>query len=462
MDSGFPFPLPRAEAEDEDATLISVMPRSAQAPQINATHLSRVMALGRRLMGIDDSLMRLRVLCEFVVGEGLPAESATMVRLREGSAPKILSGPFFRPNDSARRPPYFSHGVFTTLWETREPVLASNAPSVAAGIRRLSMVGALRQLAVVACPVDADESKMDALYVEFPAKYGTVEWLTLVAFAAEAYQQSELAWEVRKHAQAHAFVERELEMARQIQEGLVPKTLRFEGLDVAVGFQPCRWVGGDYVDAVPMPDGRVLLAVADVCGKGLQAALVASSLHTMVRVTADAGGSVHQLMDRLNNYLCNYLPEHSFVTMICMAIDPRTGEVECLNAGHPPAFIVAPDGSIHQLQSEANIALGMLPTELSVERSFLAEGEVICLYTDGLSDRTGVDQEMLGTDRLAEGFSAIVKQSPLASVEDLRIRLIQMLDNYSGSQLAADDSAFLVARRPRTHRMLSSRPPRLA
>jgi serine phosphatase RsbU (regulator of sigma subunit) len=458
MDSGFPFPMPRTEVEDDDATMISVLPRSAQAPQINASHLSRVMALGRRLMAIDDPLMRLRILCDFVVGDGFPAESATMIRLREGCAPKILSGPFFRDNDAIRRPPYFSHSVLTTVWETREPVLASNAPSAGAGIRRLSMVGALRQLVVVACPVDTEQSKMDALYVEFPSKYGTVEWLTLVAFAAEAFQQSELAWEVRKHAQAHAFVERELEMARQIQEGLVPKSLRFLGLDVAVGFQPCRWVGGDYVDAVLMPDGRVLLAVADVCGKGLQAALVASSLHTMVRVTADNGGSVHQLMDRLNNYLCNYLPEHSFVTMICIAIDPRTGEVECLNAGHPPAFIVASDG-VHQLQSEANIALGMMPTNLVAERSFLAEGEVLCLYTDGLSDRTGVDQEMLGTDRLADGFSSIVCESPHAPVEELCARLTQMLDNFSGSQLAADDSAFLVARRPRSRRALSSRPP---
>ena len=120
---------------------------------------------------------------------------------------------------------------------------------------------------------------------------------------------SEEAWAARRHAQAHAAIERELLTARQIQTGLVPKKakLDFKGLDVCVDFQPCKWVGGDYVDALPMPDGRVLFTVADVCGKGLQAALVTSSLHTMVRASVDVQPSLSALVERVNRHLCDCL-----------------------------------------------------------------------------------------------------------------------------------------------------------
>jgi serine phosphatase RsbU (regulator of sigma subunit) len=436
--------------EDQDATLITVMPKSQEAPHINAIHLTTVMALGRRLMAIEDPAMRLRALCEFVVGGDFPADSAVTIRLRNGKPTKIVSGPFSRDRSAPDPARHVSVGVLKTVWDTREPVLGSNGFQSPSGIRRLSMPNSIRQLAVVACPLDADDSKVDVLYVEFPPKYGTAEWLTLVALVAEAFQQAELVWEMRRHVKHSAYVERELQMARQIQDGLVPRSLHFQGLDVAVGFEPCRWVGGDYVDAVLMPDGRVLLAVADVCGKGLQAALVASSLHTMVRATVDAGGTLSRLIQSCNTYLCSYLPEHSFVTMVIVVIDTATGEMEVINAGHPPAFAVSSDGRIRELQSEENVALGMMPTEMDIERSMLIGDEVLVLYSDGLTELVDENQVALGVERFGSGLSEIVRNEPNASVEDYRARVIQMLESYRGSQLAADDSTFLIARRPPT------------
>src|SRR5207237_776453 len=117
---------------------------------------------------------------------------------------------------------------------------------------------------------------------------------------------------------------------------------RVPGLDVAIGFVPCQAVGGDYVDALRMGDGRVLLAVADVCGKGMAAALVASSVYTLVHSGVQARMAFRPLMEHVNRYLCDTLTAGSFVTMFAAAIDPQTGEMEYANAGHPPALVLQP------------------------------------------------------------------------------------------------------------------------
>ncbi|MCL2824631.1 MAG: SpoIIE family protein phosphatase [Polyangiaceae bacterium] len=444
---------------DDDATLITVLPQIVESPQINASHLTTVMALGRKLMSVEDPAMRLRTLCEFVVGSDFPGDSAVTIRMRDGKPTKVISGPFLRDRATSIPGRQVSIGVLKSLWETREPVLGSNGLFATQfanqGIRKIAVPHALRELAVVACPLDIEDNKIDVLYVEFPPSYGSAEWLTVVALAAEAFQQAELVWDMRRHVRQSAFVERDLQMARQIQDGLVPRELHIEGLDVAIGFEPCRWVGGDYVDAVPMPDGRVLLAIADVCGKGLQAALVASSLHTMVHATIDAGGTMSQLMDSCNNYLCSYLPEHSFVTMMLIAVQTATGEIEVINAGHPPAFAVNTDGRIRHLQSEQNVALGMMDSHtmdirMEIERTVLDPDEVVMLYSDGLTELEDENQVPLGEARLSAEVVDIVRREPRATVEQYRERVIQRLKSYRGSKLAADDSTFLVARRPRS------------
>ena len=452
-DSVYPLPdAPPHIAADEDATLITVMPKQMVSPQISASHLTTVMALSRRLMSVEDASKRLRTLCEFIVGADFPADSAVTIRLRDGKPTKVISGPFLRDPSTPTQGRQISIGVLKSLWDTREPVLGSNGMQIGRGIRRLSMTNVIRPLAVVACPLEMDDKKLDALYVEFPPTYATAEWLTLVVLVSEAYQQAELVWEMRRHVRQSAFVERELQMAKQIQDGLVPRALHFHGLDVSIGYEPCRWVGGDYADVVQMPDGRVLLALADACGKGLQAALVASSLHTMVHATVDAGGNLNQLVHSCNAYLCNYLPEHSFVTMVMVIIDPNTGELEVVNAGHPPPYVISSDGRIRELQSEENVALGMMETEMVIDRSMLIGDEVLVLYSDGLTELVDENQEAFGPERLAQGLGRLVRDEPTSGVEVYRERIVQMLERFRGSQLAADDSTFLVARRPQSVR----------
>lgn len=245
---------------------------------------------------------------------------------------------------------------------------------------------------------------------------------------------------VRCHNRVAASVERELELARQIQHRLVPDSARFPQLEVAVGFEPCSWVGGDYADTLPLADGRVLIAVADVCGKGLQAALVASSLHTLVHASADRAEGLCETATRMNRYLMRFLPPHSFVTLGAMIIDPASGMFEHLNAGHLPALMLSASGGAAPLAAGRNVPLGVIESSFEIQRGLLALGDAILLYTDGISE-----SDDMSHGRLARLAAGVMTSHRGGSATDLREALARALAPCRGAEV--DDRTFLVAKR---------------
>src|SRR5690606_20927779 len=129
----------------------------------------------------------------------------------------------------------------------------------------------------------------------------------------DGVQRSDELWRLRDDYQRTSKLQYEFNLANQIQQSLVPNTTRFKGIEVSFSFQPSRSVGGDYVDVVRLKDGRILLAIADVCGKGLQAALISISLHTLIHVLIDVSPNLSSLVRSVNQHLTRYLPDHSFV-----------------------------------------------------------------------------------------------------------------------------------------------------
>jgi sigma-B regulation protein RsbU (phosphoserine phosphatase) len=437
-------------AEDRPTAIRTLL--DFDAPRIAAEHLRSLMDLSRRLLAIESPGERLDLLLRLMVKQDFHGREAMALRIQNGVASQ-LAGPF-RPGvgDQAALGEieigtYISRRVLTSLEETREPVLAGNLrrPDSSQSAIELTMAREVMALWVVACPIAREEGSIDALYVTLPPECGGSEWLSLIALAAEVYQQAEAAWTARAHALTHAAIERELEMARHIQRGLVPRAASHGQLEIAIGFEPCKWVGGDYVDVVPMADGRVLFAVADVCGKGLQAALVTSSLHTMVRATADSGRPLADLVERVNRHLCTWLPEYSFVTMVAVALDPKTGEAECVNAGHPPAIVARRGQSPVFLQSAANPALGVAECRFESQKTKLGEDDVLLLYTDGLTELRNPAKEMLGIDALTVALDQLLAYAN-GAVGVVGAGLNEMLDAFRGDQLPEDDRAFVLAR----------------
>jgi serine phosphatase RsbU (regulator of sigma subunit)/pSer/pThr/pTyr-binding forkhead associated (FHA) protein len=469
-------------------------------PKIAATHLSRLMAFGRQMMDVPESADRLRGLCRLMIGDEFGGWSAMVMRIRKDlpgdlsgvasakpealakpEPPEMVCGPESRP-EHQRMKPYVSRSVLEAVRQRGEPILASNAAQESVDVE-MSLPGAVTALSALACPLNSG-STMDLLYVVLPPQFGTREWLALASLAVEEFQHVEATWAACRQAEANAAIEQELEQARRIQMRLVPQAVSVAGWDVALEFTPCRWVGGDYVDVVPMPDGRTLLAVADVCGKGLQAALVAATVHSLVHASLRTGVGLADMMRILNEHLCEYLPENSFVTMLVAAVGLPAGnaqpgaavpggtaalrgtaapgcacggEIECVNAGHPPLMVVAPDGQVRQCEAGGHLPLGFGPISFQSCREPVARGDLLAMYTDGVTDIAGVTGEKVGLKHLGEqlasayacGAGGAARREPLgrATAREVAERLKAYLQQVQGGSLPVDDCTYLLARR---------------
>jgi serine phosphatase RsbU (regulator of sigma subunit) len=443
----FPSPLSTAyglpgwrEPRSDRTRITQSMPATHVGQLISADHLASVMSLGRTLMRLERAESRLAALCEFAVGSLSPALGAAAIRIFDSKEVTTLCGPFNRA--SRTQGMRIDPEVVEQVLEQRDSVVVFPSGTEPGST---SLIGP--DATVVSVPLASLERSMDALYAEFPKRSATAEWTTLLTLAAETYQQAELVWQMRQQVRQNALLEAELQMACQIQERLVPTNFSASGLDLAIGFQPCRWVGGDYADVIPLPDGRLLLGIADVCGKGLQAALVASSIHTLVRASCELARDLPSLMGRLNDYLLDYLPDHSFVTMQCVAVNCASGAIEFVSAGHPAAIVIRESGALDVLHQADNVGLGIIKTDFISQKSQLDGGDVLLMYTDGLTEMVNNQGEPFGAERLASEFCRIVSLSPGASVDSMRRRLNDLCETYRGARAAADDRTFLVATR---------------
>jgi serine phosphatase RsbU (regulator of sigma subunit) len=168
----------------------------------------------------------------------------------------------------------------------------------------------------------------------------------------------------------------------------------------------CYEVGGDYLDIVEQPDGSLLMAVADVAGKGLASAMMSTSFRAAFRAMAITGLPLDELATRMNEHHWREGEEarRRYVTAIFLRLHPEQGRIEVVNAGHNPGFLVMPDGSVRQFES-AGTPLGLLPGMCYTgEESDFESGARLLFYTDGLTEVFRGDEEF-GPERLMEQFS---------------------------------------------------------
>ena len=193
--------------------------------------------------------------------------------------PETLAGPFFASDHIPD--PHISRRCIDSVRKSGRPTLASTQVT-GPDVLKMSIIAGPSAPAssAAACPLSfGEESRI--LYVGLPPERANAEWLAIISLAAEQFRSAEAAWLARHQAVLHASIEQELEQATHLQRQLVPRDVKINGLDVAIAFRPCRWVAGDYVGARQLSDGRVLLTVADVCGKGMaKRRLIASSVRT--------------------------------------------------------------------------------------------------------------------------------------------------------------------------------------
>ncbi len=204
-----------------------------------------------------------------------------------------------------------------------------------------------------------------------------------------------------------ARVQQDLDAARDIQRSLLPQTLpSIPGYSAAFRSVTCYEVGGDYLDIVEQPDGSLLIAVADVAGKGLASAIMAVGFRSAFRGMAVTGMPLDELATRMNQHHWSEGDEarRRYVTAIFLRLHPEAGEIEVVNAGHNPGFLIEPGRSPHEFNA-AGTPLGLLAgMRYSSERHSFAPGSRLLFYTDGLTEVFKGDEEF-GPERLMHEFS---------------------------------------------------------
>ena len=413
---------------------------STHAPSIGLSHITAIGDLGHRLLDMNQSSDRGVALCELVTGSELKAQWATIleVQVSDWQPPLLLaSSP---PNIMDRQDVYVSRTTIDTMVNRGVSVLATNRSKHDFAIE-MSIVDNNNSTAVIACPLDQEGETTRLLYLSIPTSHATTQWLAIMSLAAKEYQQAEAVWRKRNYDK----IQLELDNARSIQQSILPKKNAINELDIDWSFRPCDAVGGDFVDVLKLPDGKIVITIADVSGHGLSAALATLSIHSILHSRINTGSSINDTMLGLNEHLCNFLPASRFVTMAIVLVDPQTGETQCISAGHHAPIVVSPDGECRELNHGSEMVLGIQESDYPSEQDQLNHGDTMLLYTDGLIEMEQANGGMLRTSGLTAHFKSHASKNPSAS--HITNELRDTLDTIQGSLPMADDQSFIVTRR---------------
>ena len=193
----------------------------------------------------------------------------------------------------------------------------------------------------------------------------------------------------------------DLEVARQIQFGLLPfEPLDRDGVSIVTAMRPANTVGGDYFDVIDLGEGRLALAVGDVAGKGMPAALLMALLQGSLRTLLSAGLRGEDLMAKLNAHLCANIPSNRLITFFYAELDTAASRLRYVNAGHNPPFLL-PAGEPPARLAATAMALGItVDTSFSSMMLELAAGDRLLLYTDGVTEASNPRDDEYGDPRL--------------------------------------------------------------
>ncbi|MFH1278394.1 MAG: GAF domain-containing SpoIIE family protein phosphatase [Candidatus Eisenbacteria bacterium] len=249
----------------------------------------------------------------------------------------------------------------------------------------------------------------------------------------------------RLHEEAleRALVDEELAMARAIQESIVPRRRpEFPGLDVAALNLPSRQMGGDYYDLIPLPGGALAVAVGDVSGKGIPAALLMSMLHAALHVQMNGNPEPALLMSRLNRILYDSTSPEQFATFFFGVYDRGASRLRFTNGGHNFPVLLRKNGSVECLV-EGGLVLGFTSSARYEEgRVDVNAEDLLVFYSDGVTEEAREDDEQFGEERLIDTVRRHRSEPAAAIVEAVR----EEVSRFAGRERFGDDFTLIVLR----------------
>ncbi len=273
-----------------------------------------------------------------------------------------------------------------------------------------------------------------------PAAFSKLDRQILDAFAVEAASILDNARLV-EHERHRQRLEQEISIARDIQQALLPRGFRdFPHLAVTGINSPCLEVGGDYFDVFPMSDNRTAFLIADVCGKGLGAALLTTMLQGALSGLS-MGSDPARVLHQVNCFLCEHSEVGRYATMFFGVLD-RNGRLEFINAGHPSPLLLR-RGEVTEPFTEGSLPVGLIPgTHYDVAFLELQPDDTLVLFSDGVSEAMDHDKQMFGVPRLRDSLAG-QHDAPLDQIQKA---ILESVGTFTRGATQADDITLLLVR----------------
>jgi serine phosphatase RsbU (regulator of sigma subunit) len=392
-----------------------------------------------------------------LVFEAVPADRCLLMMRDEGSEDMRVAVARLRDRVGEVGEIRVSRNVMDEVVIRGKSVLTSDAqhdPRFASGTMVLQGIRS-----VLAVPLGVAEKVFGIIYADSPMAEGRftedhLKLLTTLASVAAIRVENARLTEARFQQER---LESELKLAMEIQQRFQPTAspqipgYEFQGISF-----PCYEIGGDYYDFIQRDDGRLVIALGDVSGKGTAAALLMSSLHAAIHAQTGSHDTIVETISAVNKYLAENIPPNRFVTLFYAELDPASGAVSFLNAGHNPPLIVHAAGTVEQLAS-GGLPLGIkADADYREGRTHMQMGDVLVIYSDGVTEAASPSGEEFGPTRLYE----VVSRNVDASAAGIRDRIESALTKFSQGTKAADDITLVIVKRQAETRQLAATGPR--
>ena len=252
----------------------------------------------------------------------------------------------------------------------------------------------------------------------------------------------------KEHRQLES-LQKDLALASEIQQYFLPSTFPpfpedCDKLEIYASMEAAKDIGGDFYDFFRIDDDHIGLVIADVCGKGIPAALFMAVSQTILRTKAASNASAAECLTETNRLLADYSVEYMFVTTFYAIYNTKTGHVNYCNAGHNVPYVLRADGRIEQLPKSSNVMVGAFKEATYQEDSLqMGHGDTLVMYTDGVTEAMNRNDKAFGNKRLEFLLGGLSGLSCQQIVETVKMGISCFVDGAEQS----DDMTMLVLRR---------------
>ncbi len=271
----------------------------------------------------------------------------------------------------------------------------------------------------------------------------TINGVLALAVGLVTYTYEQMRTQIERDAADRGKLEHEMNVARDIQMELLPKTFpKLPGLDMFAFTVPAKHVGGDCYDVIDIGEDRLAITIGDVAGKGTPAAILMANVQAAVRALSESRVPAAELITRVNKLVHGYTEDGVFITFFYSILDTRTGQLVYVNAGHNPPCILRRDGSREYLDC-GGLVVGVMPnSEYEEGHATLLAGDDLVLYTDGITEAANTEDEMFGEERLEQ----LLIEHRHASAREIEERVYTSVKDFAAGASQTDDLTMVIVK----------------